>query len=56
MRNVVTSAAATDEARFIGVAPAVQRSIHRGNSLELPQAPSGSETLLRLLRVHDAAG
>lgn len=56
MRNVVTSAAATDEARFLGVAPAVQRYVHRGNSLEWLQAPSGSETLLRLRRVHDAAG
>lgn len=51
-----SEAAATDEARFLGVLPAVQRYILRGNSLELLQAPSGSETLLRLRRVQDAAG
>jgi heat shock protein HslJ len=46
-----TQAAATDEARFLGVLPSVQRYIRRGNSLELLQAPSGSEALLRLRRV-----
>lgn len=51
-----TPSAATDEARFLSVLPVVQRYIHRGNSLELLQAPSGSETLLRLRRVQDAAG
>ncbi|MGD9980560.1 MAG: META domain-containing protein [Hyphomonadaceae bacterium] len=51
-----SEAAATDEARFLGVLPAVQRYILRGNSLELLQAPSGSETLLRLRRVQAAAG
>jgi heat shock protein HslJ len=45
-----TEAAATDEARFLRVLPAVQRYIVRGRSLELLQAPSGSETLLRLRR------
>jgi heat shock protein HslJ len=51
-----SQAAATDEARFLGVLPSVQRYILRGNSLELLQAPSGSETLLRLRRVRTAAG
>lgn len=50
-----TQAAATDEARFLGVLPSVQRYIRRGNSLELLQAPSGSETLLHLRRVQAAA-
>lgn len=50
-----TQAAATDEARFLGVLPSVQRYIHRGNSLELLQAPNGSEALLRLRRVQAAA-
>jgi len=50
-----TEAAATDEARFLGVLPSVQRYILRGNALELLQAPSGSETLLRLRRVQAAA-
>lgn len=49
-------AAATDEARFLGVLPAVQRYIRHGNSLELLQAPSGSEALLRLRRLQDAGG
>lgn len=51
-----TQAAATDEARLLGVLPSVQRYILRGNSLELLQAPSGSATLLRLRRVQTAAG
>jgi heat shock protein HslJ len=51
-----TQAAATDEARFLGVLPSVQRYILRGNALELLQAPSGSEDLLRLRRVGPAAG
>lgn len=50
-----SEAAATDEARFLGVLPHVQRYILRGNSLELLQAPSGSETLVRLRRVQPAA-
>lgn len=50
-----TEAAATDEARFLGVLPSVQRYILRGNSLELLQAPSGSEDLLRLRRVQAGA-
>jgi heat shock protein HslJ len=45
-----SDAAATDEERFLRVLPAVQRYILRGNSLELLQAPSGSETLIRLRR------
>jgi heat shock protein HslJ len=50
-----TQAAITDEARFLGVLPSVQRYIRRGNSLELLQAPSGSEALLRLRRIQVAA-
>jgi heat shock protein HslJ len=50
-----TQAASTDEARFLGVLPVVQRYIRRGNSLELLQAPSGSEALLKLRRVQAAA-
>jgi heat shock protein HslJ len=41
-------AAATDEARFLGVLPAVQRYIRRGRSLELLPSAQGSEALLRL--------
>jgi len=50
-----TPAAATDESRLLIVMPAIQRYIRRGDSLELLQAPSGSETLLRLRRVETAA-
>lgn len=39
--------AATDEARLLGVLPAVQRHIRRGRSLELLPLASGSETLVR---------
>lgn len=49
------AAAATDEARFLGVLPAVQRRIRRGHSLELLAATSGSEALLRL-RLADEVG
>jgi len=47
-------AAATDEQRFMLVLPQVQRRIQRGKSLELLQAVSGNETLIRLRR-DDAA-
>lgn len=40
-------AAATDESRFLGVLPLVQRHIRRGRSLELLPMASGSETLIR---------
>ncbi len=53
--SCATQAAEVDEARFLGVLPSVQRYIRRGNSLELLQAPSGSEALLRLRRVQAAA-
>ena len=43
-------AAATDEQRLLLVLPQVQRRILRGKSLELLQAASGSETLIRLRR------
>jgi heat shock protein HslJ len=46
-----SEAAAVDEERFLRVMPAVQRYILRGNSLELLQPTSGSETLVRLRRV-----
>lgn len=48
-------AAATDETRFLMVLPQVQRRIRRGASLELLQAPSGSETLIKL-RLNEPAG
>lgn len=48
--------AATDEARFLMVLPQTQRSILRGDSLELLQAASGSESLLRLRRADEPAG
>jgi heat shock protein HslJ len=51
-----SEAAATDEARFLGVLPSVQRYILRGRSLELLQAPSGSETLIRLRRMDETGG
>lgn len=51
-----TQAAATDEARLLGILPSVQRYILRGNALELLPAASGSEDLLRLRRVRAAAG
>lgn len=46
-RACLDQAAATDEARFIRVLPAVQRRIRRGRSLELLPMASGSETLIR---------
>jgi heat shock protein HslJ len=49
-----STAAATDERRFLMVLPQVQRQILRGRSLELLQAASGSETLIRLRREDDA--
>jgi hypothetical protein len=48
-------AAATDEARFLGVMPAIQRYIRHGQSLELLQMRRGSETLLRLRLVEGVA-
>lgn len=48
-------AAATDEQRFLLVLPQVQRRILRGHSLELLQAATGSETLIRLRRDDGAA-
>jgi hypothetical protein len=43
-----SEAASTDEQRFLMVLPLVQRHIRRGRSLELLQAASGTETLIRL--------
>ncbi|MEQ1818796.1 MAG: META domain-containing protein [Terricaulis sp.] len=48
--DCATMAAATDEQRFLLVLPRVQRQILHGKSLELLQAASGSETLIRLRR------
>lgn len=49
-------AAATDETRFLGVLPSVQRHIRRGASLELLPAAQGSEALLRLRLVDAPTG
>jgi len=49
-----SDAAATDEARLLGVLPSVQRYILNGRSLELLPAARGSETLIRL-RLADEA-
>lgn len=46
-------AAATDEARFLGVLPSVRRYVRHGRSLELLTEVTGSEALLRL-RLTDA--
>lgn len=48
-------AAATDEARFLGVLSSIQRYVRHGRSLELLPAAQGSEALLRL-RLADEAG
>lgn len=48
-------AAATDEERFLRVLPGVQRFIRHGRSLELLEAPNGSEALIRL-RLEDQSG
>lgn len=49
-------AAATDEARFLGVLPSVQRYVRHGRSLELlPQTP-GAEALIRLRLTDETAG
>jgi heat shock protein HslJ len=45
-----STAAATDEQRFLLVLPRVQRRILRGKSLELLPAAAGSESLIRLRR------
>jgi heat shock protein HslJ len=49
-------AAVTDEARFLGVLPSVQRRIRRGRSLELLEASQGAEALLRLRLADDFGG
>lgn len=51
-----SEAAATDEARLLGVLPSVQRYIRRGRSLELLAAPAGSETLIRLRLEDETSG
>lgn len=48
-----SAAAATDEARFLGVLPSVQRHILHGRALELLSTTPGAEALLRL-RLADA--
>lgn len=49
-------AAATDEARFLGVLAHIQRRIVRGRSLEFLEATQGSEALLRLRREDESGG
>lgn len=51
-----SEAAATDEARFLGVITHVQRRIRRGKSLELLEAAQGVDALLRLRLVENAGG
>lgn len=50
-----SEAAATDEARFLGVLPSVTRFVRNGRSLELLPREEGSEALVRL-RLADEAG
>jgi heat shock protein HslJ len=50
-----SQAAATDEARLLGVLPSVQRYIRHGRSLELLPAANGSETLIRLRLADETA-
>lgn len=47
-----SAAAATDEARFLGVLPAIRRGLRRGRALEFLPAESGAEALL-LMRLED---
>lgn len=53
--DCASQAAATDEARLLGVLPVVQRYIRHGRSLKLLPAQNGSEALLRL-RLSDEQG
>ena len=50
-----SEAAATDEARLLGVLPSVTRYVRRGRSLELLPREEGGEALIRL-RLADEAG
>lgn len=50
-----SEAAATDEARFLGVLPSITRHVRNGRSLELLPREEGAEALLRL-RLADEAG
>ncbi len=50
-----SEAAATDEARFLGVLPSVTRYVRNGRSLELLPREEGAEALVRL-RLADEAG
>lgn len=50
-----SEAAATDEARFLGVLPSVTRHVRNGRSLELLPREEGAEALVRL-RLADEAG
>jgi heat shock protein HslJ len=51
-----SSAASTDEERFLMVLPAIRRKILHGDSLELSDATPGVDALLRLRRVETAGG
>lgn len=50
-----SDAAATDEARFLGVLPSITRYVRNGRSLELLPREEGAEALVRL-RLADEAG
>ena len=50
-----SEAAATDEARFLGVLPSVTRYVRNGRSLELLPREEGAEALVRL-RLADEPG
>jgi len=50
-----SEAAATDEARFLGVLPSITRHVRNGRALELLPPQEGAEALIRL-RLADEAG
>ena len=51
-----SAAAATDEARFLGVLPSVRRYVRHGRSLELLSATPGEEALIRLRLTDETSG
>ena len=51
-----SEAAATDEARFLGVLPSITRHVRNGRSLELLPAEEGAEALIKLRLVDEAGG
>jgi hypothetical protein len=50
-----SDAAATDEARLLGVLPSITRHVRNGRSLELLPMEEGAEALIRL-RLADESG